>query len=56
MEHADFAGRVAIITGAWRGLGRAAVLLAIFIGLIIFIIFALDVTISALPASQSNET
>jgi NAD(P)-dependent dehydrogenase (short-subunit alcohol dehydrogenase family) len=24
MENADFAGRVAIITGAWRGLGRAA--------------------------------
>jgi len=25
MENADFAGRVAVITGAWRGLGRAAV-------------------------------
>jgi 3-oxoacyl-[acyl-carrier protein] reductase len=25
MENADFAGRVAIVTGAWRGLGRAAV-------------------------------
>ncbi len=24
MEKADFAGRVAIVTGAWRGLGRAA--------------------------------
>src|SRR5436305_14139270 len=24
MEKADFAGRVAVITGAWRGLGRAA--------------------------------
>ncbi|HKA01782.1 MAG TPA: SDR family NAD(P)-dependent oxidoreductase, partial [Candidatus Solibacter sp.] len=24
MENADFAGRVAIVTGAWRGLGRAA--------------------------------
>jgi NAD(P)-dependent dehydrogenase (short-subunit alcohol dehydrogenase family) len=24
MQNADFAGRVAIITGAWRGLGRAA--------------------------------
>src|SRR6516165_8501222 len=24
MENGDFAGRVAIITGAWRGLGRAA--------------------------------
>ena len=24
MENADFSGRVAIITGAWRGLGRAA--------------------------------
>src|SRR5213595_425298 len=24
MEDADFAGRVAIVTGAWRGLGRAA--------------------------------
>src|SRR5205823_1041282 len=24
MENADFDGRVAIITGAWRGLGRAA--------------------------------
>jgi NAD(P)-dependent dehydrogenase (short-subunit alcohol dehydrogenase family) len=24
MENADFAGRVAVITGAWRGLGRAA--------------------------------
>ena len=24
MEHADFAGRVAVVTGAWRGLGRAA--------------------------------
>ena len=24
MENAHFAGRVAIITGAWRGLGRAA--------------------------------
>src|SRR5689334_4214803 len=24
MEKVDFAGRVAIITGAWRGLGRAA--------------------------------
>ena len=24
MENADFAGRVAIITGAWRGLGRAS--------------------------------
>src|ERR1041384_7107516 len=23
MQNADFAGRVAIITGAWRGLGRA---------------------------------
>jgi NAD(P)-dependent dehydrogenase (short-subunit alcohol dehydrogenase family) len=26
MENADFSGRVAIITGAWRGLGRAAAL------------------------------
>jgi NAD(P)-dependent dehydrogenase (short-subunit alcohol dehydrogenase family) len=25
MENADFAGRVAVVTGAWRGLGRAAV-------------------------------
>src|SRR6266496_1822470 len=24
MENADFAGRVAVVTGAWRGLGRAA--------------------------------
>src|SRR5712672_2373348 len=24
MENADFTGRVAIVTGAWRGLGRAA--------------------------------
>src|SRR5215469_5838038 len=24
MENADFAGRVAIVTGAWRGLGRGA--------------------------------
>src|SRR5262249_60650185 len=24
MENADFSGRVAIITGAWRGLGRTA--------------------------------
>src|SRR5262249_54655651 len=24
MKNADFAGRVAIVTGAWRGLGRAA--------------------------------
>jgi NAD(P)-dependent dehydrogenase (short-subunit alcohol dehydrogenase family) len=24
MENADFAGRVAIVTGAWRGLGRAS--------------------------------
>src|ERR1700747_3677655 len=24
MENVDFSGRVAIITGAWRGLGRAA--------------------------------
>src|SRR5437870_9475453 len=24
MENADFAGRVALVTGAWRGLGRAA--------------------------------
>src|SRR5438105_14759563 len=24
MENADFRGRVAVITGAWRGLGRAA--------------------------------
>ena len=24
MENADFSGRVAIVTGAWRGLGRAA--------------------------------
>src|SRR5205823_5796139 len=24
MENDDFAGRVAVITGAWRGLGRAA--------------------------------
>src|SRR5882672_5674489 len=24
MENADFSGRVAVITGAWRGLGRAA--------------------------------
>ena len=24
MENANFSGRVAIITGAWRGLGRAA--------------------------------
>src|SRR5436309_3674580 len=24
MDNADFAGRVAIVTGAWRGLGRAA--------------------------------
>src|SRR5262245_25113178 len=24
MENGDFAGRVAIVTGAWRGLGRAA--------------------------------
>ena len=24
MENADFAGRIAIVTGAWRGLGRAA--------------------------------
>ena len=24
MKNADFEGRVAIITGAWRGLGRAA--------------------------------
>ena len=24
MENADFEGRVAIVTGAWRGLGRAA--------------------------------
>src|SRR5438034_11725335 len=23
MENADFAGRVAVVTGAWRGLGRA---------------------------------
>src|SRR4051794_10781388 len=25
MHHQDFAGRVVIVTGAWRGLGRAAV-------------------------------
>src|SRR5881296_3190984 len=25
MENADFAGRVAVVTGAWRGLGRAVV-------------------------------
>src|SRR5437762_5795354 len=24
MENADFVGRVAVVTGAWRGLGRAA--------------------------------
>src|ERR1700749_230545 len=24
MKNADFAGRVAVVTGAWRGLGRAA--------------------------------
>jgi len=24
MENADFSGRVAVVTGAWRGLGRAA--------------------------------
>src|SRR5438876_7366851 len=24
MENADFTGRVAVVTGAWRGLGRAA--------------------------------
>ena len=24
MENTDFAGRVAVVTGAWRGLGRAA--------------------------------
>src|SRR5436309_6437915 len=24
MENADFAGRVALVTGSWRGLGRAA--------------------------------
>jgi hypothetical protein len=24
MEDADFAGRIAVVTGAWRGLGRAA--------------------------------
>jgi NAD(P)-dependent dehydrogenase (short-subunit alcohol dehydrogenase family) len=24
MENADFAGRVVIVTGAWRGLGRAS--------------------------------
>src|SRR5207302_9850566 len=24
MENSDFAGRVAVVTGAWRGLGRAA--------------------------------
>ena len=24
MESSDFAGRVAVVTGAWRGLGRAA--------------------------------
>ena len=26
MENSDFAGRVAVVTGAWRGLGRAAAL------------------------------
>ncbi len=24
MENTDFTGRVAVVTGAWRGLGRAA--------------------------------